>query len=360
MLALLHGTVGLQHASMALYNAWCDRVPVYMMVGNTRRRCQARARRRMGALGAGRRRDRARLRQVGRPAGLAAAFRRIRGARLQDRDDAADGAGAARARHRDAGRPDPASTRSSSFRSCRRLAPLVGDPARVAECAQLWSMPSNPVIVADRCARTQAGIEHLVELAECCKAPVVDLGGAHEFSEPPPAQPERPRPRRRRAGRRHPRPRAGEFLGRDARLPRQHRALFGDRRSSPARSSSASARPISIIKANYQDFQRYTDIDLVIPGDAEATLPYLIEAVKHRLPADRKAALAARGEKLAAAHRQAIASAQARRALRMGREPDRDEPACPRSSGKRSATRIGRSAASAATTGRNGRSGCGT
>src|ERR1700720_4704534 len=29
-----HGTVGLQHASMALYNAFCDRVPVYLIVGN--------------------------------------------------------------------------------------------------------------------------------------------------------------------------------------------------------------------------------------------------------------------------------------------------------------------------------------
>ena len=29
-----HGTVGLQHAAMALYNAWCDRVPVYLMIGN--------------------------------------------------------------------------------------------------------------------------------------------------------------------------------------------------------------------------------------------------------------------------------------------------------------------------------------
>ena len=33
-----HGAVGLQHASMALYNAWCDRVPVYMMIGNIARR----------------------------------------------------------------------------------------------------------------------------------------------------------------------------------------------------------------------------------------------------------------------------------------------------------------------------------
>jgi thiamine pyrophosphate-dependent acetolactate synthase large subunit-like protein len=29
-----HGTVGLQHASMAMYNAWCDRVPVYIVIGN--------------------------------------------------------------------------------------------------------------------------------------------------------------------------------------------------------------------------------------------------------------------------------------------------------------------------------------
>ena len=34
---MAHGTVGLQHASMAIYNAWCDRVPVYMILGNPRR-----------------------------------------------------------------------------------------------------------------------------------------------------------------------------------------------------------------------------------------------------------------------------------------------------------------------------------
>ena len=34
LLVAAHGTVGLQHASMALYNAWCDRVPVYMVIGN--------------------------------------------------------------------------------------------------------------------------------------------------------------------------------------------------------------------------------------------------------------------------------------------------------------------------------------
>ena len=34
MMALLHGDIGLQHAGMAIYNAYADRVPVYMIVGN--------------------------------------------------------------------------------------------------------------------------------------------------------------------------------------------------------------------------------------------------------------------------------------------------------------------------------------
>ena len=29
-----HGTVGLQHAAMAVYNAWCDRVPMMIFAGN--------------------------------------------------------------------------------------------------------------------------------------------------------------------------------------------------------------------------------------------------------------------------------------------------------------------------------------
>src|ERR1700726_1879164 len=32
---ICHGVVGLQHASMAMYNAWCDRGPVIGMGGNT-------------------------------------------------------------------------------------------------------------------------------------------------------------------------------------------------------------------------------------------------------------------------------------------------------------------------------------
>src|SRR3990172_8820638 len=33
MAAILHNVVGLQHASMAIFNAWCDRVPILLMGG---------------------------------------------------------------------------------------------------------------------------------------------------------------------------------------------------------------------------------------------------------------------------------------------------------------------------------------
>ena len=34
MMAGLHGTVGSQHASMAVYNAYCDQAPVIVVMGN--------------------------------------------------------------------------------------------------------------------------------------------------------------------------------------------------------------------------------------------------------------------------------------------------------------------------------------
>ena len=35
MAVFAHSTVGLQHAAMAIFNAYCDRVPVYIVLGNT-------------------------------------------------------------------------------------------------------------------------------------------------------------------------------------------------------------------------------------------------------------------------------------------------------------------------------------
>jgi thiamine pyrophosphate-dependent acetolactate synthase large subunit-like protein len=64
-------------------------------------------------------------------------------------------------------------------------------------------------------------------------------------------------------------------------------------------------------KSNYQDFQRYTEADLAIAADAEATLPSLIEACKRLITSDRKGAFEDRGKKLAAAHQDALERARA-------------------------------------------------
>ena len=64
------------------------------------------------------------------------------------------------------------------------------------------------------------------------------------------------------------------------------------------------------MKSNYQDFQRYTEVDLAMAADAEATLPSLIEAVKRLLTDDRKRTFADRGKKLAAQHDEALRRAR--------------------------------------------------
>jgi thiamine pyrophosphate-dependent acetolactate synthase large subunit-like protein len=56
-------------------------------------------------------------------------------------------------------------------------------------------------------------------------------------------------------------------------------------------------------KSNYQDFGRYVEADLAITGDAEATLPALIEAVKKQLTGDRRRVMQERGAKIAEAGR---------------------------------------------------------
>src|SRR5262249_61656589 len=60
------------------------------------------------------------------------------------------------------------------------------------------------------------------------------------------------------------------------------------------------------VKSNYQDFQRFADVDLAIAADAEATLPSLVEAVKRAATADRKRMLESRGAKLADSSRAAL------------------------------------------------------
>jgi acetolactate synthase I/II/III large subunit len=59
-------------------------------------------------------------------------------------------------------------------------------------------------------------------------------------------------------------------------------------------------------KSNYQNFQRFSELDLDIAADAEATLPSLTESVKRQLSANRKASLQDRAAKFAAAKHESM------------------------------------------------------
>jgi len=183
--------------------------------------------------------------------------------------------------------------------------PPQGDSAAVAEAARLLANAVNPVIVADRAARTPAGMKQLIELAETLQAPVVDQGGRMNFPSRHPLN--------------HTDGGRALIANADVILGLELTDFWGTVdafRDSLVRSSRAiiktGTKLISItagdlyVKGNYQDFQRYPEVDLAIAADAEATLPSLIEAVKRQINADRKRVLQERGGKLADAHHRAF------------------------------------------------------
>ena len=81
------------------------------------------------------------------------------------------------------------------------------------------------------------------------------------------------------------------------------------------------------IKANYQDFQRYAEVDLAMAADAETTLPSLTEAAKKLITDDRKRAFQASGRKAGRRTPESSRAAARQRDVRLGRQPDQHPPA---------------------------------
>jgi thiamine pyrophosphate-dependent acetolactate synthase large subunit-like protein len=186
-----------------------------------------------------------------------------------------------------------------------RIAAPAGDSAAVAELARMLVAAENPVIVTSRSARTPAGLTLLVELAETLGAPVIDQQRRMNFpSRHPLNLTQRSRPTIASAD---------VILGLEVYdfFGVVH-ALGGQTRVIPRSIIKPGTKLVSIsssdlfYKSNYQNFQRYEDVDLAIPADAEATLPPLIETVKRLLTDDRKQAIQARAAKLAQASQQAL------------------------------------------------------
>ncbi|HTA70184.1 MAG TPA: thiamine pyrophosphate-dependent enzyme [Bryobacteraceae bacterium] len=303
-----HGTVGLQHASMALYNAYCDRVPVFVVLGNLMDATS----RRPGAEWNHSVQDAASMvrdfiKWDDNPASLTHfAESAVRAYKIAMTPPmlpvvlVADGDLQENAIAPDARLHIP---------KLAIPAPPQGDSGAVAEVAKLLVAAENPVLVAGRVARTPAGMQHLVELAEVLQAPVIDQAERMNFPT-------------RHALNHTDRSRA-LIANADVIVGLELTDFWGTvnsyrdqlhRTSKPMTKSGAKLISITSVdlytKSNYQDFQRFPEVDLAIAADAEATLPALTEEVKRLINADRKRAYQDRGAKLATAKQQAVERAR--------------------------------------------------
>lgn len=308
LLVFAHGTVGLQHASMAVYNAYCDYVPVIVVGGNIMD-----ATKRMPPVewahsvqdAAAMLRDYTKWDDlpVSLPQFAESAVRAYKIAMTPPMMPVvliADGELQEN--------PIPAGLKLS-IPSLALATPPQGDSAAVAEAARLLVAAENPVLIVDRAARTAAGMPLLIELAEALQAPVVDMGGRMNFPTRHPLN---------QTWRAH-----DEIGNADVILGLELADFWGavhSYRDQMERSSRLLTKPgaklISIsstglfFKSNYQNFQRYPEVNLDLAADAQATLPSLIEAVKKQFPASRKSAMQERGTRLAAAHQQSLQNAR--------------------------------------------------
>ena len=301
LLALAHGTVGLQHATMAIYNAWCDRVPVIIILGNS-----LNATERGGEIGW--------LHSVQDASSMVRDFTKwddtpvslqhfaesaVRAYKIAMTPPMAPVVLVADTELQEKAIPAGLDLRIPKL---SLSTPPSGDSGAVAEAAKLLLAAENPLIVAGRAARTPQGLKLVIELAETLQAGVVDQYLRMNFpSRHPLNQSLRTRDGRVTS--------PAVYTDSDVILGLEVSDFYDTLR--PVRQKK-NVKLISInggdlyIKSNYQNFQRYTEVDLSIAADSEATLPALIEACKRLITDDRKRAFEARGIKLAESSRKAL------------------------------------------------------
>ncbi|MEY4075832.1 MAG: Acetolactate synthase, partial [Pseudomonadota bacterium] len=179
MAVMAHGSVGFQHAAMAVYNAWCDRVPVIMFGGN--------------GIDADKRRPGTEWsHSVQDPALLLRDYVKWDDAPGSLQHFAESTVRAYRVATTGQMGPvvimadidlqeDAIHGKTPTIPKLRPSLPLQGDTGSLQEAAKLLLNAKNPVILADRATRNQEGVKALVKLAESLQAPVVDLGGRMNF-----------------------------------------------------------------------------------------------------------------------------------------------------------------------------------
>ena len=286
-----HGTVGTQHATMGVYDAFCDRVPMVMILGNI---LDAEKR------GAGKV-------NWAHSAQDAAALVRD----MTKWDDAPQSLGhfaesmvraykiavtppmmpVAISLDRDLQEDEIPSGTNVRIPKLGTLVPPAADQAAVNEVAKMLIAAEHPVIVVDRVARTPKAIKDLIELAEILQAAIIDRKGRMNFPT------------------RHPLEQTRSRMGlQNADLVLGIEVIdFAGVRSSRQGSKRISITANDLFsKSNYGDYLKFAEVDMAIEADGEATLPLLVEAVKRSVTPDRKRFFEERGAKLAAAHKDAF------------------------------------------------------
>jgi acetolactate synthase I/II/III large subunit len=299
MAMICHGVVGLQHATMAMYNAWCDRVPVIVLGGNI---VEAN-KRAPGAEWVHSAIDPAAIvrdyvKWDDQPTSLQHfAESAVRACKIAVTPPMGPVMLSLDAELQENPISEPESLRIPKY---SKVVPPQGDSGALAETAKLLVAAENPVIICDRYARTPAGMGRLIELAETLQCAVVDNAGRMNFPS------------------RHP---LNQSFRRGTVIPQADVILalemndiwgalnaFSDRIVRTSRPvTKKGAKIITLgsrdlyMKSNYQDFGRYQEVDLAIAGDSEASLPALTEQVNRLINEGRKAAYEARGKRYAAA-----------------------------------------------------------
>ncbi|MEP7243475.1 MAG: thiamine pyrophosphate-dependent enzyme, partial [Gammaproteobacteria bacterium] len=190
-----------------------------------------------------------------------------------------------------------------------RLIPPAGEPGAVRETARLLADAERPLIIADRAARTPMGLRLMIELAEALQAAVVDVGGRMNFPWRHPLNQTRRRAELAAD--------ADVILGLE--LTDYWGAIGG--RSTPGVKRISISSIDLYMKSNYQDFERFTPVDLAIAADAEATLPLLVEEVRKQTSARRRAFFKARGARLAQDHAESLAQSRSAAAVGWDSQP---------------------------------------
>jgi acetolactate synthase I/II/III large subunit len=305
---ICHGVVGLQHATMAMYNAWCDRVPVIVFGGNI----MEANKRAPGAEWVHSAIDpgaivRDFVKWDDQPTTLqhfAESF--VRAYKIATTPPMGPVFIALDAELQENPIHDAETLRIPKL---AKVIPPQADSGSIAELAKMLVAAQSPVIICDRLARTPAGMTRLVELAETLQCAVVDNAGRMNFPSRHPLN---------QSGRR------GAIISQaDVILAIEMNELWGSlnafsdrivRTSRPITKKDAKIVTLGTrdlyMKSNYQDFGRYQEVDMAIAGDGEASLPALTEAVKRLIDEGRKQAYEARGKRYAEARHAMIERAK--------------------------------------------------